>query len=91
MLQIIIMHDENSLHTLHIEEVKDLDSMQSLATFDTSKNCIDLSSLKPHIGETILVTHFIRSNGCTRLDYEHEKTLAKVDTDENGFMFVQYN
>ena len=88
MLQIIIMHDENSLH---IEEVKDLDSMQSLATFDTSKNCIDLSSLKPHIGETILVTHFIRSNGCTRLDYEHEKTLTKVDTDENGFMFVQYN
>ena len=40
MLQIIIMHDENSLH---IEEVKDLDKMQSLATFDTSKNCIDLS------------------------------------------------
>ncbi len=88
MLQIIIMHEENSLH---IAEVKDLDSMQSLATFDTDKNCIDLSSLKPHVGETILVTHFIHSNNCTRLDYEHEKTLTKVDTDENGFMFVQYN
>ena len=88
MLQIIIVHDENSLH---IEEVKDLDKMQSLATFDTSKNCIDLSSLKPHIGETILVTHFVRSNNYTKLDYEHEKTLTKVDTDENGFMFVQYH
>ena len=88
MLQIIIVHDENSLH---IEEVKDLDKMQSLATFDTSKNCIDLSSLKSHIGETILVSHFIRSDKCTRLDYEHEKTLTKVDTDENGFMFIQYN
>ena len=88
MLQIIIVHDENSLH---IEEVKDLDKMQSLATFDTDKNCIDLSSLKSHIGETILVSHFINSDKCTRLDYEHEKTLTKVDTDENGFMFIQYN
>ena len=90
MLQIIIMHDENE-NSLHIEEIKDLDKMQSLAIFDTSKNCIDLSSLKPHIGETILVTHFVRSNNCTKLDYEHEKTLTKVDTDENGFMFVQYH
>ena len=91
MLQIIIMHDENE-NSLHIEEIKDLDKMQSLATFDTSKNCIDLSSLKPHIGETILVTHFIRTNNyCTKLDYEHEKTLTKVDTDENGFMFIQYH
>ena len=88
MLQIIIVHDENSLH---IEEVKDLDKMQSLATFDTNKNCIDLSSLKSHIGETIFVTHFVRSNNCTKLDYEHKKTLTKVDTDENGFMFVQYH
>lgn len=88
MLQIIIVHDDNSLH---IEEVKDLDKMQSLVTFDTNKNCIDLSSLKPHIGETILVSHFIRSDKCIRLDYEHEKTLTKVDTDENGFMFIQYN
>lgn len=91
MLQIIIMHDENE-NSLHIEEIKDLDKMQSLATFDTSKNCIDLSSLKPHIGETILVTHFVRSNNyCTKLDYEHEKTLTNVDTDENGFMFIQYH
>ena len=91
MLQIIIMHDENE-NSLHIEEIKDLDKMQSLATFDTSKNRIDLSSLKPHIGETILVTHFVRTNNyCTKLDYEHEKTLTKVDTDENGFMFVQYH
>ena len=88
MLQIIIVHESSSLH---INEVRDLDSMQSLAVFDKDKNCIDLSSLKSHIGETILVSHFIRSDKCIRLDYEHEKTLTKVDTDDNGFMFIQYN
>ena len=88
MLQIIIVHESSSLH---IDEVRDLDSMQSLAVFDKDKNCIDLSSLKSYIGETILVSHFIRSDKCTRLDYEHKKTLTKVDTDENGFMFIQYN
>ena len=88
MLQIIIVHESSSLH---INEVRDWDSMQSLAVFDKDKNCIDLSSLKSHIGETILVSHFIRSDKCIRLDYEHEKTLTKVDTDENGFMFIQYN
>ena len=59
MLQIIIVHESSSLH---IDEVRDLDSMQSLAVFDKDKNCIDLSSLKSHIGETILVSHFIRSD-----------------------------
>lgn len=88
MLQIIIVHELNSLH---IDEVRDLDSMQPLSNFDKDKNSIDLSCLKPYIGETILVSHFIRSDKCTRLDYEHEKTLTKVDIDENGFMFVQYN
>lgn len=88
MLQIIIVHESNSLH---IDEVRDLDSMQSLVSFDKDKNSIDLTCLKSHIGETILVSHFVRSDKCTRLDYEHEKTLTKVGVDENGFMFVQYN
>ena len=88
MLQIIIVHEPN---TLHISEIRNLDHTTSLVTFDEEKKCIDLSVLEPHIGETILVTHFIRENGCTRLDYEHERTLTNVDTDTNGFMFVEYN
>ena len=88
MLQIIIVHESNSLY---ISEVRDLETMTSLAVYDENKKAIDLSSLEPHIGETILVTHFIRNNVCTRLDYEHERTLTKVGTDENGFMYVQYN
>jgi hypothetical protein len=87
MLQIIIVHEPNSLY---ISEVRDLEEMKSLAVFNEEKNCIDLSSLENHIGETILVTHFNRDK-CTRLDYEHEKTLTAVGTDENGFMYVQYN
>lgn len=88
MLQIIIVHEPNSLY---ISEVRDLEEMKSLAVFDEEKHSIDLSSLEPHVGETILVTHFNRSDKCTRLDYEHEKTLTEVGTDDNGFMYVQYN
>lgn len=88
MLQIIIIHEPNALH---ISEVRDLETMTSLSTFDEDKKCIDLTVLESHIGETILVTHFNRENGCTKLDYEHERTLTKVGTDDNGFMFVQYN
>lgn len=88
MLQIIIIHEPNAMH---ISEVKDLETMTSLATFDEEKKCTDLSVLNPHIGESILVTHFIRNNECTRLDYEQEKTLTNVGTDGNGLTFVEYN
>lgn len=88
MLQIIIIHEPNSLY---ISEVRDLEEMDSLAIFDEEKKSIDLSSLENHIGETILVTHFNRNNGCTELEFEHKQTLTKVDTDENGFMFLEYN
>lgn len=88
MLQIIIVHEPNSLF---ISEVRDLETMTSLSVFDEQKKCIDLSFLQGHESETILVTHFNRDNGCTKLDYEHERTLSKVGTDENGFMFVEYN
>lgn len=88
MLQIIIVHESNSLY---ISEIRDLEEMQSIAVFDEEKKSIDLSSLENHVGETILVTHFNRNSKCTRLDYEHEKTLTEVGTDENGFMYVQYN
>lgn len=88
MLQIIIVHEQNSTH---ISEVRDLETLTSLATYDEDKKATDLSCLESHINETILVTHFVRNGGCTRLDYEHEKTLTEVGTDGNGFMYVQYH
>lgn len=88
MLQIIIIHEPNSLY---ISEIRDLETMTSLAVYDENKKAIDLSSLKAHVDETILVSHFIRDNECTRLDYEHEKILTQVDKDDNGFMFIEYN
>lgn len=103
MLQIIIIHGPDD--SVCISEVKDLETMTSLATYDESKNCIDLSCLEPHINETILVTHFKRHStredctinynytncGCAKLDYEQERTLIDVGTDENGFMYLEYN
>ena len=88
MLQIIIVHEPTSLF---ISEVRDLDTTTSLAVFDKEKNRIDLSSLESHVGETILVTHFSCRNGSTRLVDEQMKKLTDVGTDENGFMYVQYN
>lgn len=88
MLQIIIVHESD---TLHIDEVRDLETMESLAKFDVTKKSTDLSALATHIGETILVTHFSRGDGCTRIDYEQEKTLTNVGTDSNGLTFVEYN
>ena len=88
MLQIVIVHENN---THKISEIKDLDTMTSLQVFDENKKCIDLSSLSGHEGETILVTHFIKSEGCTRLDYEDEKTLIQVGEDSSGLAYMQYN
>lgn len=88
MLQIIIIHEPQAIQ---ISEVRDLNAQCSLSTFDEDKKCIDLSMLSTHIGETIMVTHFIKEKGCTRFDYEHEKVLTHVGTDDNGFMYVQYN
>lgn len=86
MLQIIIVHEPNALH---ISQIRDLETLETLASYDEEKKCIDLSVLETHIGETILVTHF-KVDKCTRLDYEQERTLTKVGIDENGFSFVQY-
>ena len=88
MLQIIIVHESDSLY---ISEIRDLETMQSLSTYDKEKRATDLSCLESHTNESILVTHFVRNGGCTRLDYEQERTLTEVGTDANGFMYVQYN
>ena len=64
MLQIIIVHDKNSLH---IEEVKDLDKMQSLATFDTNGPLVILSS--------IFIFSFFRN--CSLNSEEHYNKFPK--------------
>ena len=38
-----------------------------------------------------MIAHYINENNSTRLDYEHEKTITKVEKDENGIWFVEYN
>ena len=91
MLQIIIIHEPDD--SVRINKVRDLETMTSLSTYDESTNRIDLSCLEPHVGETILVTHFKRNvyGGCTWLEYEQARTLIDVGTDENGFMYLEYN
>lgn len=88
MLQIVIIHESN---THKISEIRDLESMSSVSEFDEEKKSIDLNPLLGHEGESVLVTHFIRENGCTRLDYEGVKTLTDVGTNKDGFMYIQYN
>ena len=38
-----------------------------------------------------MISHFNKENDCTMFDYEHVKTITKVDTDENGIWFFEYN
>lgn len=87
MLQIVIIHGERKTY---ISEIKDLDSLISLSQFDKEKCKIDLEPLVNHVGERVLVTHFIKKDECTRLDYEHEKTITKVDKDEHNVWYVEY-
>ena len=88
MLQIIILHEENKVKILRIVSV---DTLTVLSTFDESTGKIDLEPLKDHIGEKVMISHFNKENDCTMFDYEHVKTITKVDTDENGIWFIEYN
>lgn len=88
MLQIIIVRENNSIR---VNEIKDLGTMTTMAFFDPNTNKIDLSSLASHIGEDILVTHLYAEKNNVRLEYEHEKTLVQIGTDENGLSFVEFD
>lgn len=92
MLQVRILKEvkDKTDGISRIVEVKDLDTMSTLASFDIDMGKIDLSCLKEHVGKPILVSHFIRENNDTRLDYEHEKTLKELGTDENGLQYISY-
>ena len=88
MLQITILHEKNKIKVL---EIKSVDTLTVLSTFDESTGKIDLEPLKDHIGEKVMISHFNKENDCTTFDYEHVKTITKVDTDENGIWFFEYN
>lgn len=88
MLQITIMHEPQKVYIL---EIKEVDTLTILSQFDESKGLTDLEPLAEHVGDTAMVTHFVKENGCTRLDYEHVKTITKVDKDEHGLWFLEYN
>ena len=88
MLQITILHEENKIKVL---EIKSLDTLTVLSTFDESTGKIDLEPLKDHIGEQVIISHFNKENDCTMFDYEHIKTINKVDQDENAIWLFEYN
>ena len=90
MLQITILHEKNKIKVL---EIKSVDTLTVLSTFDESTGKIDLEPLKDHIGEKAMIIHFNfnKENDFTTFDYEHIKTITKVDTDENGIWFFEYN
>ena len=88
MLQISILHEKNKIKVF---EIKSIDTLTVLSTFDESTGKIDLEPLKDRIGEQAMITHFNKENDCTKFDYEHVKTITKVDTDENGIWFFEYN
>lgn len=93
MLQITILHErnENKANSVKILEIKDMDSFDVVSKFDDEKGMIDLEPLKSHIGETVLITHFNKHNGCTMYDYEARRNLINVDKDDNGLWFLEYN
>ena len=87
MLQFTIMHEPNKAYIL---EIKDIDALKTIAQFDESTNTIDLEVIKDYVGQQVAVTHFIRENCCTRVDYEDVKTITKVEQDSCGLWFVEY-
>ena len=87
MLHFTIIHEPNKTYIL---EIKDMDNFKTLAQFDHATNQINLEVIKDYVGHKVLVTHFIRENNSTRVDYEHEKTVTKVEQDSNSLWFVEY-
>ena len=59
MLQITILHEKNKIKVL---EIKSIDSLTVLSTFDESIGQINLEPLKDHIGEKVVISHFIKEN-----------------------------
>ena len=88
MLQITILHENN---TVKILEIKKTDTLTILSQFDEKTQKIDLEPLKIHIGKAAMVSHFNKVNDCIIFDYEHVKTITDVDQDKDGIWYLQYN
>lgn len=88
MLQITILHEEGKIK---VAEIKDHANLSILAEFDEVEGRINLEPLLYHVGEKVLVSHFNKVDDGVVFEYEHPVTLTKVDKDENGIWFFQYN
>ena len=88
MLQITILHEESKVKVL---EIKDVSNLSILSQFNETDGKINLEPLIYHVGEKVLVSHFNKIRDCTTFDYEHTVTISKVDKDENGIWYFQYN
>lgn len=103
MLHITIVHMEDSIVISNIFECDDDGNKGLLSAFDEKTKTTDLSPLKGHEGEPIMVSHrkyrsdknspdfdWINLVENTDFVYKHQKTLKAVGTDENGIQFVEY-
>ena len=90
MLQLKIIHEFGKNYIAEIVINKNT-GPETLSSFDNIKGSINLEPLKDYIGQKAMISHYINENNSTRLDYEHEKTITKVEKDENGIWFVEYN
>lgn len=88
MLQITILHEENSVKVL---EIKEVDTLTVVSQFNEEEKKIDLEPLQTYVGQQALISHFNKVNDCTMFDYEHVKTITKVDKDENSIWYFQYS
>ena len=88
MLQIVIIHENDSVI---ISEIIDEETTTVLSEFDDQEDRINLEPLQSHIGEEVMITHFKIINGCTMLDCEHKSIITKVEKNEDGIWFFEYD
>ena len=88
MLQVVFIHNGN---TNYIHDIREIETGKILSSFDGNAKKIDLSPLKDHIGENIMITHLNRTNECIVFDYEHVKTLNDVVMEGNNAGYFTYS
>lgn len=88
MLQIVIVTDG---HYQYISEIKNLVTQEVLVSFDEKENKIPLEPMVEHIGEQVMVSHYVQEGPDRYFDYEHAQFINKVDKDENGLWFIEWS
>jgi len=93
MLQITIVHTKYPNYTTWISEIKELDTDNVLSVFDPEIKKINLSVVENHVGEPIMIVHYIKQEDNT-LEFEskEQKTLRSYGKSEaTGEMSINYN